>query len=205
MVFLENPYGYIFDPETMYQPVLPDVDYFDDGLCRFYRDGSVRTLDPDWELEHGTYKGWNNYSQAGGGFRAYVKAAEHFWPHRPRELVAIDHINRNRGDDSWGNLRLCSTSLNNLNQYRRGVKGYRHETSEWLKTVNASRAKSRKSPIYLRGPPRNQYIACLTHRGDTVELGAFNTPQEATACYTAAKEPYIQAELRRIWTAFLST
>ena len=65
MVQLPNPYGYHFDPETMYQPALPNIDYFDDGLCRFFPDGRVETLDPDWELEYDTYKGWNNYCQAG--------------------------------------------------------------------------------------------------------------------------------------------
>ena len=159
MVLLENKYGYVFDPETMYQPAVPDIEYFDDGMCRFFPDGRVETLDPDWELEQGTFKGWNNYSQAGGGFRAYVKAAKQFWPHRPKELTAIDHINRDRSDDSWSNLRLCSTSLNNLNQYRRGTKGYRYETSEWLEKVNASRAKS--------GKPRYTYVG---HRGTSTSL-----------------------------------
>ena len=205
MVLLKNKYGYVFDPETMYQPALPDIQYFDEGMCRYFPDGRVETLDPDWELEQSTFKGWNNYSQAGGGFRAYVKAAKRFWPHRPKGLTAIDHINRDRSDDSWSNLRLCSTSLNNLNQYRKGTKGYRYETSEWLEKVNASRARAGKAPVYLRGPPRNKYIALLTYRGESVELGEFDTPEEATECYVAAKEPFIQDQLRRIWTEFLSS
>ena len=204
MGLLKNKYGYVFDPDTMYQPAIPDIEYFDDGLCRFHRDGRVESLDPDWTLEKTRYKGWNNYSQAGGGFRAYVVAARRFWPHRPPGLNAIDHWNRDRGDDSWDNIRPCSTSLNNLNQYRKGTKGYRHETSEWLKKVNACRARGGKEFLYLRGPPRNKYIAVLTYKGDTVELGEFDTPDAATQCYVAAKEPFIQAQLRRVWTEYLS-
>ena len=204
MVLLKNKYGYIFDPETMYQPALPNIEYFDHGRCRFFPDGSVETLDTDWELANDSFRGWNTYNQAGSGFRAYVVAANHFWPHRPSELKAIDHINRDRSDDSWGNLRFCSTSLNNLNQYRRNVKGYRYETSEWLEKVNACRARAGKPAIRLRGPPRNKYIAMLTYRGESVELGEFDTPEEATQCYVAAKEPFIQEQLRSIWTAFLS-
>ena len=204
MVLISNKYGYVFDPETMYQPQLPAVTFFDSGYCRFNRDGTVETLDDDWALDKSMYKGWNNYSQAGGGFRAYVKTAQHFWPNRPRELTAVDHVNRDRSDDSWGNLRLCSVSLNNLNQYRRGTKGYRHETLEWLHKVNACRARGNKLPLYLPGPPRNKYVAMLTYKGNQVELGEFDTPEEATECYVASKEPYIQNELRRIWTEFLS-
>tara|TARA_B100000029_G_scaffold381083_1_gene376182 strand:+ start:341 stop:964 length:624 start_codon:yes stop_codon:yes gene_type:complete len=204
MVLIKNRYGYIFDPETMYQPEIdPALPYYDEGLSRFYRDGSVRTLYPDWELDQESVKGWNVYQQAGGGFRAYRKTAQHFWPHRPKGLSVVDHINRDRGDDSWGNLRLVNASLNSLNQYREGTKGYRYESSAWLKKVNACRARQGKPPIYLPGPPRNQYIAVLTYRGDTVELGAFDTPEAATKCYLASKEPFIQNELRRLWTEFL--
>ena len=205
MVLIENAYGYIFDPETMYQPEIdPTATHYRYGFSRFDRDGSVRTVDEDWEVEHTSVKGWNVYEQAGGAFRAYRKTADHFWPHRPRELSVVDHINRDRGDDSWGNLRLVNPSLNCLNQYRKGTRGYRHETSEWLQKVNAYRARTGKPPLYLPGPPRDQYIAVLTYRGDTVELGAFDTPEAATECYLAAKEPFIQNELRRLWTEFLS-
>mgnify|MGYP002832393992 CR=1 FL=1 len=116
MVLLENRYGYVFDPETMYQPAVPEIEHFDHGHSRFYPDGRVETLDADWVLDSSKYKGWNNYSQGGGGFRAYVTSARQFWPHRPSGFTAVDHINRDRGDDSWANLRVCSTSLNNLNQ-----------------------------------------------------------------------------------------
>ena len=205
MVLIKNSFGYVFDPETMYQPQLPEeCEFYDSGNCRFYRDGRVETLDEDWALDSSTYKGWNNYSQGGGGFRAYVKTAKQFWPHRPKGFTAIDHINRDRSDDSWENLRPCSTSLNNLNQYRRGTKGYKYETLEWLHKVNACRARGKKPPLYLPGPPRNKYIAVLTYQGNPVELGEFDTPEEATECYVAAKEPFIQNELRRVWTEFLS-
>ena len=76
MVLIENRYGYLFDPETMYQPAIPDIEYFDDGLCRFYPDGHVQSLDQDWELETSTYKGWNNYCQAGGWLQGVRQGCE---------------------------------------------------------------------------------------------------------------------------------
>ena len=204
-MLIDNRYGYVFDPETMYQPEIdPSITHFDVGKHRIHRDGHVENLDEDWGLSHTKVCGWNVYEQAGTSFRAYQEIAKHFWPKRPRQLSAVDHINRVRSDDSWGNLRLCNKSLNNINQYRKGTKGYRHETSEWLQKVNAYRSSAGKKPLVLSGPPRNKYIAMLTYRGQSVELGEFDNPEDATACYLAAKEPFIQNELRRLWTEFLS-
>ncbi len=115
----------------------------------------------------------------------------------------MDHINRDRSWDAWENLRLVDTSLNNLNQYRKGTRGYIHETTEWRDRVNAYRAKKKMRPLYLKEPPRNMYISCLTYKGKRYEFGAFETPQEATTEYLAKKEGFIQERLRELWSAFL--
>jgi len=194
--------NYNFDPETMYQPELPDVESFDECTLRYHSDGTVESLD-EWPVVKSDYKGWNTYEWRGSGFRAYRVIAQHFWPVYPRELNCVDHINRCRGEDAFS--RRISTSLNNLNQYRKGVKGYRYETSEWLSKANGWRIKRKMSPIILKEPPRNKYIANITYKGKPYELGVFDNPEDATKCYLAEKEGFIRDKLRNIWTEFLAT
>ena len=52
--------NYNFDPETMYQPELPDVESFDECTLRYHSDGTVESLD-DWPVVKSDYKGWNTY------------------------------------------------------------------------------------------------------------------------------------------------
>jgi len=66
-------------------------------------------------------------------------------------------------------------------------------------------AKKGEPLLILKEPPRNMYISCCTYKGKRYEFGAFHYPEEATACYRESKEPFIQARLRDIWTAFLFT
>jgi hypothetical protein len=61
------------------------------------------------------------------------------------------------------------------------------------------------SPIILKEPPRNKYIANITYKGKPYELGVFDNPEDATECYLAEKEGFIQDKLRNIWTEFLAT
>ena len=93
--------------------------------------------------------------------------------------------------------------MNNLNQYRKGTKGYIHETKEWRDKVNAYRATKKMKPLYLKEPPRNMFISCLTYKGKRYEFGAFHSPEKATAEYLAKKEKFIQDRLREYWSAFL--
>ena len=196
--------NYNFNPETMYQPEPPVIESFDRGDIRYYQDGSVESLDDFWPVTKSDYKGWNTYEWKGCGFRAYRVIANHFWPMYPKELNCVDHINRCRGEDSFSNLRRISTSLNNLNQYRKNVKGYRYETSEWLSKANGWRIKRKMSPIILKEPPRNKYVANITYKGKPHELGVFDNPEDATECYLAKKEGFIQDKLRNIWSGFLA-
>ena len=136
-------------------------------------------------------------------FKGYKEIANKLWPIYPSGLWVVDHINRDSTDDSWKNLRRVNSALNNLNQYREGTCGYVHETKEWLDKVNAARAAKNQKPLYLKEPPRNKYIACLTYKGVRHELGVFDTPEEATKHYLANKEKFIQDTLRDIWSRFL--
>ena len=196
---------YTFNPETMYQPEPPVVESFDHRGLRYHQDGTVESLDDFWPVTKIPYRGWNTYEWKGSGFRAYRVIADQFWPRYPKELSSVDHINRERGDDSFSNLRRISPSLNNINRDRKNVKGYRFETREWLQKANGRRIKNNMPPIVLKEPPRNKYVAYITYRGKPYELGVFDKPEEATRCYLARKEGFVQDRLREIWTAYLST
>ena len=145
----------------------------------------------------------DRYAVNGWGFQAYKSAAYQLWKKRPKELTWVDHGDRNRENDSFDNLRPVNASLNNLNQYRPNTRGYIHETQEWIDKVNGYRAKKGEPPLILSEPPRNMYISCCTYKGKRYEFGAFDKPEDATACYLRSKEAFIQARLRDIWTEFL--
>ena len=196
-------YGYEFDPTTMYQPRRRADEVFVGGAAQISPDGEVTGIygfevEKDVVRKYNVYKVNNIFS-----FKAYREIASKLWPVRPKGLYVIDHINRDSTDDSWSNLRPVNSALNNLNQYREGTKGYIHETQEWLDKVNAARAAKREKLLYLKGPPRNKFIACLTYKGKRHDLGVFETADEATECYLASKEQFIQDTLRDIWTEFL--
>lgn len=198
-------HGYDFDPSYMYQPKIdPELDYFylfEGNVC-IWRNGAVRDPYDRW-VWNTCENGYNKYEYNGTAFWAYREAAKKLWPVYPKELSFVDHIDRVRTFDGWVNLRRCSPSLNSLNQYREGTKGYRHETKEWLANVNAYRAKTHKKPLILKEPPRNKFIACLTYKGETYELGVHDNPEDATAQYLEEKEPFIRDRLRDIWSEFL--
>jgi len=139
-------YGYIFEPAVDYQPrVVKEWVEVCNGKVIVDADGSVR-LNPDSKtsgidvLGHQiTPKGYNSYEVNGWNFAAYKSAAFQLWKKRPKGLTWVEHIDRDRTNDSLLNLRPVNASLNNLNQYRPTTKGYVHETQEWVDKVNAVR------------------------------------------------------------------
>ena len=197
-------YGYNFD-DSMYQPAVPDIEHFEVPFFEstyVYKDGSVkRKGDLEFDLVH--INEYNVYQIGCGSFKSYQEAGKKFWPHYPPKFKDIDHISRVRSDDSWSNLRRVNRSLNNLNQYRKGVKGYHHETKEWLATVNGYRTKKRLSPLILKEPPRNKYISRIMYLKETYELGCHDTPEQATQCYLESKEQFIQDRIKEAWCKFL--
>ena len=196
-------HNYTFDPDTMYQPAIPEVEFVEsrNKTIAVHRDGSVTSdVTEPW---HETVRGYNRYEVHGSTYWAYKLAAENLWPVFPPDLKFVDHINRDRSWDAWENLRRVNPGLNNLNQYRKGTKGYIHETTEWRDTVNAYRARKKLPPLYLKEPCRNKYIACLTYKGQRYEFGAYDDPDRATQEYLSQKEGFIQDRLRESWSAFL--
>jgi hypothetical protein len=88
------------------------------------------------------------------------------WPRH-----GLDHENRDRADNRWANLDVASRRQNQGNQgahsnNRLGVKGVCYEAS------------------------RKKYKATIEMRGKSVNLGRFDTVEEAQAAYAAAAEKY---------------
>ena len=87
------------------------------------------------------------------------------WP-----VAQIDHINRDRSDDRWCNLREATRHQNQGNRYNKnnalGLKGVCFEKD------------------------RGKFKAYIDMNGKTVNLGRFDTAEEAQAAYAAAAEKY---------------
>ena len=81
----------------------------------------------------------------------------------PAEL--IDHINGNRSDNRWGNLREATPAQNVMN----------------MKPVGASGAKG-----VCWHKKDKKWQAAIRHRGTTLYLGQFNSRDEAARVYAVA-------------------
>lgn len=83
----------------------------------------------------------------------------------------VDHIDQNRSNNTWTNLRSCTHSQNLAN---RGVQ---------------KNSKSGFKGVYLC-KRRNHWLAQLTVRGKQMKLGSFSTPEDASAAYQKAAKHY---------------
>ncbi len=84
----------------------------------------------------------------------------------------LDHINRIKDDNRWGNLRASTRSLNLLNQ---------------------TAAMSNNSVGFLGVSRRGKrYIARLKVRGRSTFLGLFDQPETAHAAYVEAKRQALE-------------
>lgn len=77
----------------------------------------------------------------------------------------VDHINGDRGDNRWVNLRQCDPFSNSRNQ------GIRKDCTSGVRGVNYNTAKT------LRGNKR--WIARISHKGERIHIGNFETFEEA--------------------------
>lgn len=91
------------------------------------------------------------------------------WP-----TFEIDHIDGNRGNNRWSNLRRSDRTLNTLNQRD---------------------ARSHKSKSGVRGVviKSDGYEARITVYGEARNLGKFETADEASAAYESARLAVLQA------------
>lgn len=93
------------------------------------------------------------------------------WFYMTGEIPAkvIDHINRDKSDNRFSNLRLATHGQNRANSVttnRHGLKGVAHK--KWLKS--------------------KPYQAQITFNKKVVYLGCYATPEEAHAAYKEAAE-----------------
>ena len=94
-----------------------------------------------------------------------------FWAHRlaclymtgawPEAGKVVDHVDRNKSNNSWKNLRIASHRLNSLN------------------------IEKPHNPTGLTGvtPHRGRWKAQCRHKGKRFHLGMFDTPEEAHQAY----------------------
>lgn len=78
----------------------------------------------------------------------------------------VDHINHNTLDDRRSNLRHVTMSQNQHNQVHNPARGTKY------KGVHESECKSGK-----------RFTAHITHKGKTVHIGVYHTPEEAARAY----------------------
>lgn len=118
------------------------------------------------------YSGARGYRQAMAGGKKYmVHHLVWMWVYGRLPSGDIDHINRIRHDNRIANLREVSRSENNHNA---GLS-----RANWSGFTGAAWDKS-----------RSQWLASIRAAGKQHYLGRFNTPQEASAAYLAAKAVY---------------
>jgi len=101
----------------------------------------------------------------------------------PPEGMEVDHINTDRSDYRWVNLRLLTPTLNKMNTSVRmhnmsGVKGVHFDN-------RYSRAK-------------RPYRAQISIRGKTIYLGYFPSAEEASKAYQEAHKARFLSELNKI-------
>lgn len=108
------------------------------------------------------------------GYRRISIGNRKFWAHRlawrlmtGEQPAMVDHINGNRDDNRFANLRAADNAENLQN------RGMNARNSSGFKGVHLSRAAGR-------------YAAQIMARGRRYTLGLFDTAEEAAAAYAAA-------------------
>lgn len=112
------------------------------------------------------HRGYLSIGVGGRNFRAHRLAwllMTGDWP-----TAGVDHINGDRSDNRWCNLRLASASLNNQN-------------------VRRPRKSNKLGFLGVHPSRRGTYAAQISHNGRLVWIGRFATPEEAHAAYLAKK------------------
>jgi hypothetical protein len=85
----------------------------------------------------------------------------------------VDHINGDRLDNRWKNLRQCDAFTNSRNQ------GVRKDCTSGVRGVNYNTTKSSRS--------LKRWVARISHKGERITLGNFETFEEAVAARRKAE------------------
>ena len=189
----------VFDSEKYYQPMpKDDVCYFDHQGFRYYNDGTVESLDPEVDVEWDERSEYPRFFSGCFCFTVHRVIGENLWPNRPKELKFVDHIDGNRQNNAWTNLRPITVSMNNINRRskKKPIRGWDYEDEAFLAKINQYQVKYRPTE-----EARNKYVARMTHKKVRYEFGAYDTPAEAHQAYLDGREEFIQAQLKDIWVS----
>ena len=95
--------------------------------------------------------------------------------HRGVMAEELDHINRNKTDNSIDNLRCVTRLVNaqNKGSYRNNSTGYRN----------------------VHKHPKGRFEAGIRVNGKRVYLGLFDTPEQASQAAESARQQFYKAEL----------
>ena len=162
------------------------IEYDYTNMYRIYRDGKVESVKRKGVLQSRFLKEATNYpgykyvhlskDNKSKNHSIHRLVACHFIPN-PHDFSEVDHINRERGDNSIENLRWCSSSTNNRNL-----------------------TKKRKCDL-----PRGVYITSsgkyrvrIKINGKNKWLGTYDTIEEASNIYEEATLEQITNELNNI-------
>lgn len=121
------------------------------------------------------YSGKKITSQVNGRYFVVRLAGRHYLSHRViwkmmtglDPAMNIDHIDTNKKNNSWSNLRLATKQENAFNQgasprNKTGFKGVSYDST------------------------RDAFYACIQIEGKTKSLGRFSTPEQAHLAYVEA-------------------
>lgn len=150
-------------------PATPDIDEvrkvlsYDPETGVFRRLARTSNRISEGEIAGGICRihGYRTINVAG----ARVRAARLAWAFMTGEYPkgCIDHINRNRADDRWANLRLADHSTNGANM------AMNHGNKAGLKGATLT--------------SRGRFVARIGVKGTARYLGVFDTPQQAHERY----------------------
>jgi hypothetical protein len=147
------------------------------GLWKWKQGGKGRPKEPDWWP--GTVTSQRKYLSVSVGRLAYYAhrlAFLYMTGEWPKEQV--DHIDGDRSNNRWANLREATGSQNKYNTGRRGhnTSGFRgvyhHRDGGWIARIKIGEKR--------------------------VSLGYFATPEEASRAYEAAAQEHFGEYYRRL-------
>jgi hypothetical protein len=141
-----------------------DIPGYEDKYCAT-KDGRIYSLNKQRFLSQNddTY-GYNTVSLSGKTHKVHRIIAKTFL-NNPENHPHIDHINRNRKDNSVSNLRYCSLSQNQLNKNR-----YTHKSPEYRNI----QVKKSTFKVILRRPLGTIYRSFKTLKEAQTFRDSFN-------------------------------
>lgn len=128
------------------------------------------------------HKRWDGTEVKGSKTRGYVMfyiGKKRFWAHRVAFLFmtgdwpagVVDHINRDKSDNRWVNMRVCTQAQNSCNRS--------------VQSNNTSGVRG-----VSRVPGKDKWVAVIKFNRRTHYIGQFNSIEEASAARRKAAERF---------------